>query len=102
MGTGRVYSYSQTIPLPPSSHPTPPQKKERGKDEWNSFINKQEMKKKALLAEKQAKKQRGEKKEGARKETERSKGTCVDASGEVLKKTQMKSSIAHVPKLSYL
>lgn len=34
----------------------PPKKKEREKDEWNSFINKQEMKKKALLAEKQAKK----------------------------------------------
>lgn len=43
------------------------------------------MKKKALLAEKQAKKQRGEKRESARKETERSKGTCVDASGEFSK-----------------
>lgn len=40
---------------PHSSFPSPP-KKEREKDEWNSFINKQEMKKKALLAEKQAKK----------------------------------------------
>lgn len=44
------------------------------------------MKKKALLAEKQAKKQRGEERGSARKETERSTGTCVDASGEFSEK----------------
>lgn len=48
------------------------------------------MKKKALLAEKQARKQRGEKRESARKETERSKGTCVDANGEFSNKTTTK------------
>lgn len=46
------------------------------------------MKKKALLAEKQAKKQRGEETGSARKETERSKGTCVHASGEFSKKNR--------------
>lgn len=56
--------------LPPCVSP-PQKKKEREKDEWNSFINKQEMKKKAQLAEKQAKKQRGQKKRSARREMER-------------------------------
>jgi hypothetical protein len=43
---------SIAIHRPPHSSFPPPKKRE--KDEWNSFINKQEMKKKALLAEKQA------------------------------------------------
>lgn len=46
MGAGRVYSYSQTT----SPHP----QRDR-EDEWISFINKQEVKKNGLLAEKQAK-----------------------------------------------
>lgn len=54
---------SIAIHRPPRSPRAPLQKRERKKDEWNSFINKQEMKKKALLAEKQAKKYGGQKNE---------------------------------------
>ena len=43
------------------------------------------MKKKALLAEKQAKKQRGWKRRSARKEMERNKGLVSGASGEFMK-----------------
>ena len=57
------------------------------------------MKKKALLAEKQAKKQRGQKRRTARKEKERSKELVWRASCEFTKiKTQgLKRSIAHFP-----
>lgn len=57
------------------------------------------MKKKALLAEKQAKKQRGQKRRTARKENGRSKELAWRASCEFMKiKTQgLKSSTAHFP-----
>ena len=57
------------------------------------------MKKKALLAKKQAKKQRGWKRRSARKEMERSKGLVSGASGEFMKmKTQaLKSHTACFP-----